>query len=126
MSVPETTSAEAFWRYAGGKCLFESRGEAWRDIKAWVSSGKTVTVVGDGAVGMCGVIAASRLGAEQIIIMGRHPDRIALAKEFGATDVVSERGDEAVERVRELDQLTSQIQVQGARYSEGSQRLVNR
>jgi threonine dehydrogenase-like Zn-dependent dehydrogenase len=48
------------------------------------------------------VIAARRLGAEQIIILGRHPDRIALAREFGATDVVSERGDEAVERVREL------------------------
>jgi threonine dehydrogenase-like Zn-dependent dehydrogenase len=48
------------------------------------------------------VIAAKRLGAEQIIIMGRHPDRIALAKEFGATDVVSERGEEAIERVREL------------------------
>src|SRR5215218_2639561 len=53
-------------------------------------------------VGLCGVIAAKRLGAEQIIIMGRHADRIALAKEFGATDVVSERGEEAVERVRGL------------------------
>src|SRR6266536_3337987 len=58
--------------------------------------------VGDGAVGLCGVIAARRLGAEQIIIMGRHPDRVALAKEFGATHVVTERGEEAVERVREL------------------------
>ena len=51
---------------------------------------------------MCGVIAAKRLGAEQIIILGRHADRIALAKDFGATDVVSERGEAAVERVREL------------------------
>jgi threonine dehydrogenase-like Zn-dependent dehydrogenase len=67
-----------------------------------VTLGKTAAVVGDGAVGLCGVIAAKRLGAEQIIILGRHPDRIALAKEFGATDVVSERGDEAVERVRAL------------------------
>ena len=64
--------------------------------------GGTVAVVGDGAVGICGVIAAKRLGAEQIIILGRHPDRIALAREFGATDVVSERGEEAIERVREL------------------------
>jgi len=71
-------------------------------VTAAVGPGKTVAVVGDGAVGLCGVIAARRLGAEQIIIMGRHPDRIALAKEFGATDVVSQRGDEAVERVREL------------------------
>ena len=59
-------------------------------------------MVGDGAVGLCGVIAAKRLGAEQIIIMGRHQDRIALAREFGATDAVGERGAEAVERVKEL------------------------
>jgi len=48
------------------------------------------------------VIAARRLGAEQIILLGRHPDRVALGKEFGATEIVAERGDEAVERVREL------------------------
>src|ERR687884_656248 len=71
-------------------------------VTARVSPGKSVAVVGDGAVGLCGVIAARRLGAEQIIIMGRHPDRLALARAFGATDVVSERGDAAVERVREL------------------------
>lgn len=69
---------------------------------AKVGHGKKVAVVGDGAVGLCGVIAARRLGAEQIIILGRHPDRIKLAKAFGATDVVSERGEEAVERVRAL------------------------
>ncbi len=71
-------------------------------VVAGVGPGKSVAVVGDGAVGLCGVIAARRLGAEQIVIMGRHEDRIALAKEFGATDVVSERGEEAVERVRGL------------------------
>jgi threonine dehydrogenase-like Zn-dependent dehydrogenase len=71
-------------------------------LAAEVGPGKTVAVVGDGAVGLCGVIAARRLGAEQITILGRHPDRIALAREFGATDVVSERGEEGVERVREL------------------------
>ena len=71
-------------------------------VAARVGPGKTVAVVGDGAVGLCGVIAAKRLGAEQIIIMGHHADRITLAKEFGATDVVSERGNEAIERVREL------------------------
>jgi threonine dehydrogenase-like Zn-dependent dehydrogenase len=67
-----------------------------------VGPGKKVAVVGDGAAGLCGVIAARRLGAEQIIILGRHADRIVLAREFGATDVVSERGAEAVERVKEL------------------------
>jgi threonine dehydrogenase-like Zn-dependent dehydrogenase len=71
-------------------------------LAARVGVGKTVAVVGDGAVGLCGVIAARRLGAERIIMLGRHPDRIALAREFGATDVVGERGDEAVERVRDL------------------------
>ena len=71
-------------------------------LAARVGPGKTVAVVGDGAVGLCGVIAARRLGAERIIMLGRHPDRIALARDFGATDVVSERGDEAIEPVREL------------------------
>jgi threonine dehydrogenase-like Zn-dependent dehydrogenase len=71
-------------------------------VVAGVAPGKTAAVVGDGAVGLCGVIAAKRLGAEQIIILGHHADRIALAREFGATDVVEERGDAAVERVREL------------------------
>jgi hypothetical protein len=71
-------------------------------VTAKVARGKTAAVVGDGAVGLCGVIAAKRLGAEEIIVLGRHADRIALAREFGATDIVSERGGEAIERVREL------------------------
>jgi len=69
-----------------------------------VRRGGSVAVVGDGAVGLCGVIAAKRLGAEQIIIMGRHSARLDLARQFGATDVVSERGEEAIERVRQLTQ----------------------
>ncbi len=69
---------------------------------AKVGPGKSVAVVGDGAVGLCGVIAAKRLGAEQIVILGHHADRTDLARELGATDVVAERGEEAVERVREL------------------------
>ncbi len=71
-------------------------------LAAKVGPGKIAAVVGDGAVGLCGVIAARRLGAERIILLGRHPDRIALAIKFGATDIVGERGDEAIERVREL------------------------
>src|SRR3954468_11596725 len=71
-------------------------------VVAGVKSGDAVAVVGDGAVGLCGVIAAKRLGAEQIIIMGRHEDRTSLARELGATDVVAERGEEAVQRVMEL------------------------
>jgi hypothetical protein len=71
-------------------------------VTARVSRGRKVAVIGDGAVGLCGIIAAKRLGAEQIIILGRHPDRLALAKQFGATDVVTERGEAAIEQVRKL------------------------
>jgi threonine dehydrogenase-like Zn-dependent dehydrogenase len=67
-----------------------------------VGPGRSVAVVGDGAVGLCGVIASKRLAAEQIILLGSNPERVALGRELGATDVVSERGDAAVERVREL------------------------
>ena len=71
-------------------------------LAAKVGPGKIAAVVGDGAVGLCGVIAARRLGAEQIILLGHHADRIALAREFGATDIVPERGEAALERVRDL------------------------
>lgn len=69
---------------------------------AEVKSGDTVVVMGDGAVGLCGVIAAKMLGAGRIIAMSRHKDRQALAREFGATDIIAERGDEAVEKVLAL------------------------
>jgi threonine dehydrogenase-like Zn-dependent dehydrogenase len=61
---------------------------------AAVAPGKTVAVVGDGAVGLCAVLAARQLGAERIIAMSRHEQRQKLAREFGATDIVTERGDE--------------------------------
>jgi threonine dehydrogenase-like Zn-dependent dehydrogenase len=71
-------------------------------LAARVAPGKAAAVIGDGAVGLCGIIAAKRLGAEQIILMGRHSDRIALGRAFGATDIVSERGEDAIARVRDL------------------------
>ncbi len=71
-------------------------------VGAGVTRGTTVAVVGDGAVGLCGVLAAKRLGAERIIALGRHEARTDIARTFGATDVVAERGDAAVEAVREL------------------------
>jgi threonine dehydrogenase-like Zn-dependent dehydrogenase len=71
-------------------------------VKGGVSPRTSVTVVGDGAVGLMGVLSAKRLGAEQIILMGRHPSRTDLGREFGATDVVSARGDEGIAQVREL------------------------
>jgi threonine dehydrogenase-like Zn-dependent dehydrogenase len=71
-------------------------------VKAGVNPRTTVTVIGDGAVGLLGVLSAKRLGAEQIILMGRHKDRTDLGCEFGATDVVAERGEEGISKVREL------------------------
>ncbi|MFI5638857.1 zinc-dependent alcohol dehydrogenase family protein [Streptomyces goshikiensis] len=71
-------------------------------LTAGVGPRTTVTVIGDGAVGLSAVLAARRLGAERIILMGRHKDRTDLGRDFGATDVVEERGDEGVEKVREL------------------------
>src|SRR3954451_8306070 len=71
-------------------------------VCANVEAGQTVAVVGDGAVGLSGVLAAKRLGAERIIALSRHADRQALATEFGATDIVAERGEEAVEKIKEM------------------------
>ena len=71
-------------------------------VAAEVGPGKTVTVVGDGAVGLPAILAAKQLGADRIIAMSRHESRQKLALEFGATDIVAERGDVGVEKVKEL------------------------
>src|SRR4051794_37849484 len=69
---------------------------------AQAGPGKTVAVVGDGAVGLMAVLAAEQLGADRVIAMSRHPDRQSLAREFGATDIVEERGEEGVAKIKEL------------------------
>ncbi|MBF6451071.1 zinc-binding dehydrogenase [Nocardia aobensis] len=71
-------------------------------LKARVSTDTTVTVIGDGAVGLMAVLSAAQLGAQRIILMGRHKDRTDLGLEFGATDIVTERGQEGITAVREL------------------------
>ncbi|MGP3914945.1 zinc-dependent alcohol dehydrogenase family protein [Nonomuraea sp. 10N515B] len=71
-------------------------------VAAQAGPGKTVAVVGDGAVGLLAVLAAKQLGAERIIAMSRHEPRQKLAREFGATDIVTERGDEGVRMIKEL------------------------
>ncbi len=71
-------------------------------VSAGVGPGSVVVVVGDGAVGLSGVLAASRLGAERIIAMSRYQDRAELARTFGATDVVAERGDDGIAAIKEL------------------------
>lgn len=78
-------------------------GTGWFGAKAAeVGPGKTVAVVGDGAVGLLAILAAKQMGAERIIAMSRHASRQALAREFGATDIVEERGDEGVEKIKSL------------------------
>jgi threonine dehydrogenase-like Zn-dependent dehydrogenase len=83
--------------------LSDVMGTAWfAAIAAEVKPGKTILVVGDGAVGLLGVLAARHMGAERIIAMSRHPSRQKLAREFGATAIVMERSDEGVARVKDL------------------------
>ncbi|CAN5336423.1 zinc-dependent alcohol dehydrogenase family protein [soil metagenome] len=71
-------------------------------VSAGVTAGSTVVVVGDGAVGLCAVLAAQRLGASRIVAMSRHAERQAVAREFGATDIVEERGPEGIARIKEM------------------------
>src|SRR5882724_11784477 len=83
--------------------FFASDGTGWFAADAAnVTPGSTVAVVGDGAVGLLGVLSAKEMGAERIIAMSRHPSRQKLAREFGATDIVTERGDEGVARIKDL------------------------
>ena len=91
-------------------------------VSAGVKTGDTIAVVGDGAVGLSAVLAAKRLGAERIIAMSRHADRQQLAKQFGATDIVSERGDEGIEEVLEL---TGGVGVDGALECVGTGQAMN-
>jgi threonine dehydrogenase-like Zn-dependent dehydrogenase len=71
-------------------------------VSAGVQKGDTVVVVGDGAVGLCGVLAASRLGASRIVAMSRHASRQAIARQFGATDIVEERGEDGIQVIRDM------------------------
>jgi threonine dehydrogenase-like Zn-dependent dehydrogenase len=83
--------------------LSDVMGTGWFAAEAAnVKPGKTIAVVGDGAVGLLGVLSAKVMGASRIIAMSRHQSRQKLAREFGATDIVTERGDEGVERIKEL------------------------
>ena len=83
--------------------LSDVYGTGWHAaVRGGVHPGSTVTVIGDGAVGLLAVLSAKQLGAERIVLMGRHPQRTDLGREFGATDVVAERGAEGIDQVREL------------------------
>ncbi len=83
--------------------LSDVMGTGWfAAVAANVQPGMTVAVVGDGAVGLLGVLSAAQLGAERIIAMSRHQPRQRLAREFGATDIVTERGDDGIARIKEM------------------------
>ncbi|MEZ5185737.1 MAG: alcohol dehydrogenase catalytic domain-containing protein [Candidatus Nanopelagicales bacterium] len=83
--------------------LSDVYGTGWHAaVRAGVSQGSAAVVIGDGAVGLLAVLSAKQLGAERIVLMGRHQDRTDLGREFGATDVVAERGEEGIAKVRDL------------------------
>ena len=95
-------------------------------VAAEAGPGKTVAVVGDGAVGLLGILAAKELGAERIIAMSRHADRQALAREFGATDIVEERGDAGVARIKELtDGLGAHSVIEAVGTQESMMQAIN-
>jgi threonine dehydrogenase-like Zn-dependent dehydrogenase len=100
VATPEVPTAEMIPSFLAASDVL---GTGWFGaLAAEVAPGKTVAVVGDGAVGLLGVLAANHLGAERIIVMSRHEPRQRLAREFGATDIIEERGDEAVAIVKEM------------------------
>ncbi|MFF8905146.1 zinc-dependent alcohol dehydrogenase family protein [Streptomyces olivaceoviridis] len=97
----EEVPGEEFW--PGLLAVSDVMGTGWYAAEAAeVRPGSTAVVVGDGAVGLCGVIAAKEMGAERIIAMSRHESRQKLAREFGATDIVTERGEDGVARIKEM------------------------
>jgi threonine dehydrogenase-like Zn-dependent dehydrogenase len=100
VGLQEVPSKDLFASFQAASDVF---GTGWFAAEAAsVKPGMTVAVVGDGAVGLLGILAAKIKGAERIIAMSRHADRQKLAREFGATDIVSERGDEGVARIKEM------------------------
>jgi threonine dehydrogenase-like Zn-dependent dehydrogenase len=100
VATPEVPPADLIPSYLAASDVL---GTGWfAAVAAEAGPGKTVAVVGDGAVGLLAVLAAKRLGADRIIAMSRHEPRQNLAREFGATDIVTERGDEGIARIKDL------------------------
>jgi threonine dehydrogenase-like Zn-dependent dehydrogenase len=100
VATPDLPDAELIPSYLAASDVL---GTGWFGaVAAEVGLGRTVAVVGDGAVGLLGVLAARQLGAERIIVMSRHGSRQQLAREFGATDIIEERGDDGIARIKDL------------------------
>ena len=101
--VPGVDAGTDEARLASLLTLSDVYGTGWHAaVRGGVTTGSTVTVIGDGAVGLMAVLSAKLLGAERIVLMGRHEVRTDLGREYGATDIVSERGDEGIALVRDL------------------------
>ena len=103
VAVPGVTESSDENLLASLLTLSDVYGTGWHAAtRGGVTPGSTVTVIGDGAVGLLAVLSAKELGAERIVLMGRHRQRTDLGRTFGATDVVAERGTEGIDRVRDL------------------------
>jgi threonine dehydrogenase-like Zn-dependent dehydrogenase len=110
VKVPGVDAGTEEARLASLLTLSDVYGTGWHAaVRGGVSEGSTVTVIGDGAVGLLAVLSARQLGAERIVLMGRHQVRTDLGREYGATDVVAERGEEGIATVRDLTDGGSQI-----------------
>lgn len=110
VAVPGVDESTDEGRLASLLTLSDVYGTGWHAaVRGGVTKGSTVTVIGDGAVGLLAVLSARQLGAERIVLMGRHRARTDLGRDFGATDVVAERGEEGIAAVRDLTSGGSQI-----------------
>ncbi|MBP7972029.1 MAG: alcohol dehydrogenase catalytic domain-containing protein [Candidatus Nanopelagicales bacterium] len=105
--------------------LSDVYGTGWHAAtRGAVTEGSTVCVIGDGAVGLLAVLSAQQLGAEKIVLMGRHPERTDLGREYGATAVVAERGEEGIAKVRDLTDGGSPIVLEAVGHLPAYQQAV--
>jgi threonine dehydrogenase-like Zn-dependent dehydrogenase len=125
VKVPGVTESTDDSRLASLLTLSDVYGTGWHAaVKGGVTRGSTVTVIGDGAVGLMAVLSAKQLGAERIVLMGRHRVRTDLGREFGATDVVADRGEDGVSQVRELTDGGSHVVVEAVGHMPAYQQAV--
>jgi threonine dehydrogenase-like Zn-dependent dehydrogenase len=125
VKVPGVDAGTDDARLASLLTLSDVYGTGWHAAaRGGVTPGSTVTVIGDGAVGLLAVLSAKQLGAERIVLMGRHRARTDLGREFGATDVVAERGDEGIAEVRDLTDGGSPIVLEAVGHLPAYQQAV--
>jgi threonine dehydrogenase-like Zn-dependent dehydrogenase len=125
VTVPHVDAGTDEARLASLLTLSDVYGTGWHAAaRGGVTQGSTVTVIGDGAVGLLAVLSAKQLGAERIVLVGHHQSRTDLGREFGATDVVAERGDEGIAAVRDLTDGGSPIVLEAVGHMPAYQQAV--